>query len=94
MASKFVKREPAAENTARPETRGEPTTKNDETRRHGGDVGRAVGPTADDLRAALDAAIVAQRWDAVTAIHARIAELERVGVVDFAAERARREAVR
>jgi len=31
----------------------------------------------DELRVALDAAIVERRWDAVAAIHARIQEVER-----------------
>ena len=49
-----------------------------------------MGPSTDGLRRALDAAIIAQRWDAVTAIHARIAELERADVVDLGTERAKR----
>jgi hypothetical protein len=44
----------------------------------------------ETLRAKLDAAIVAERWDAVAAIRARIVEVERAGVVDLERERARR----
>ncbi len=52
---------------------------------------REAGPPAlDVLRAKLDAAIVAEAWDAVRVIHARIAELERAAVVDLGAERDRR----
>lgn len=41
-------------------------------------------------RRKLDAAIVAERWDAVKVIAERVRELERVGTVDLEAERRRR----
>jgi hypothetical protein len=47
-------------------------------------------PSVETLRAKLDAAIVAERWDAVAAIRTRITEVEREGVVDLGRERARR----
>ena len=46
--------------------------------------------TIDVLRAKLDAAIVAEAWDAVKVIGARLREVERVGVVDFDVKRRRR----
>jgi hypothetical protein len=46
--------------------------------------------TSEVLRAKLDAAIVAEAWEAVKAIRERIVEIERAGVVDLDAERARR----
>ena len=42
------------------------------------------------LRAKLDAAILAEAWDAVKAIKARVDELEREGVIDLERERHRR----
>lgn len=42
------------------------------------------------LRSKLDAAIVAERWDAVAAIRARIVEVERADVIDLERERKRR----
>jgi hypothetical protein len=47
-------------------------------------------PSLETLRTKLDAAIVAERWDAVAAIRARIVELERASVIDLAAVRAKR----
>ena len=44
----------------------------------------------DSLRASLDAAIIAQQWGAVEAIHSRMIELERAGVIDLEHERAKR----
>jgi hypothetical protein len=52
----------------------------------------AIGPeplTVVVLRRKLDAAIVAEAWDAVKAIRERIVEVERAGVVDLEVERAR-----
>jgi hypothetical protein len=46
--------------------------------------------TLDVLRAKLDAAILAEAWDAVRVIRDRIVEIERAGVVDLGAERAKR----
>ena len=46
--------------------------------------------TIDLLRSRLDAAIVAEQWEAVKVIGARLRELERAGVVDLETERARR----
>ena len=46
--------------------------------------------TVEILRRKLDAAIVAEAWDAVKAIRERIIEVERADVVDLARERARR----
>lgn len=51
----------------------------------------AEPPTVEVLRAKLDAAIVAEAWDAVKVIRERMKQVERAGVVDLAAERARRE---
>ena len=45
--------------------------------------------TVDVLRAKLDSAIIAERWDAVAIIGARLRELERGGVVDLASRRRR-----
>jgi hypothetical protein len=42
----------------------------------------------DVLRAKLDAAIIAEQWEAVKVIGARVRELERAGVVDL--DRARK----
>jgi hypothetical protein len=42
------------------------------------------------LRAKLDAAILAEQWDAVKVIGARVRELERVDVVQLDDERAKR----
>jgi hypothetical protein len=47
-----------------------------ETPRDEAGVGQPKGQV-DELRAALDAAIVEHRWDAVAAIHARIQEVAR-----------------
>jgi len=44
----------------------------------------------ETLRAKLDRAIESEAWPAVTAIAARIREAERAGVVELAAERAKR----
>jgi hypothetical protein len=49
-----------------------------------------VGLTLDVLRAKLDAAILAEAWDAVKAIGERIREVERAGVLDLDAARRRR----
>ena len=49
-------------------------------------------PSIDVLRRKLDSAILAERWDAVRVIRDRIVEVERLGVVDLDAERARRRA--
>jgi hypothetical protein len=46
--------------------------------------------TLDVARAKLDAAILAEAWDAVKVIAERVRQLERVDVVDFALERAKR----
>jgi hypothetical protein len=50
----------------------------------------AEPPTLEVLRRKLDAAIVAEAWDAVKAIRERIIEEERTNVVDLEAERVRR----
>src|SRR5207249_369089 len=47
-------------------------------------------PSVETLRGKLDAAIVAERWDAVAAISARITEVGRADVIDFRAARAKR----
>jgi hypothetical protein len=47
-------------------------------------------PSLETLRAKLDAAIVAERWDAVAAIRARITEVERADIVDLEHVRANR----
>jgi hypothetical protein len=47
-------------------------------------------PSLETLRAKLDAAIVAEQWEAVKAIRARIVEIERADVIDLNAARARR----
>jgi hypothetical protein len=52
-------------------------------------AGRAEPLTLDLLRRKLDAAIVAEAWEAVRAIRERIVEVERSGVIDLARERAR-----
>jgi hypothetical protein len=52
--------------------------------------GTPAPPTLEVLRAKLDAAIVAEAWDAVKAIRDRMAEMQRADVVDLAGERARR----
>jgi hypothetical protein len=49
-----------------------------------------VPPTLDVLRRKLDAAIVAEAWDAVKAIRERIVEVERRAVIDLEAEARRR----
>jgi hypothetical protein len=50
----------------------------------------AQPPNIETLRRKLDAAILAEAWDAVNAIRARMVEIERAGVVDLNLERARR----
>ena len=44
----------------------------------------------DSLRASLDAAIIAQQWGAVEAIHSRLRSLDRADVIDLEHERAKR----
>jgi hypothetical protein len=51
---------------------------------------RHAPPPLEVLRAKLDRAIVAEAWDAVKVIAARIRELERADVVNLATERAKR----
>ena len=46
--------------------------------------------TVEVLRAKLDAAIVAEAWDAVSVIAERLREIERAGIIDLEGERNRR----
>jgi hypothetical protein len=51
----------------------------------------ASAPTSEELRRKLDAAILAEAWDAVKAIRERIVEIDRAAanVVDLASRRGR-----
>jgi len=81
-----------SESAAHRENRHIDDPRRDEKQRKNTSVVRSLPfqPSLDDLRTKLDAAIVAERWDAVAAIRARIVEVEREGVVDLGeARRAR-----
>jgi len=56
---------------------------------HGAAVGQKMGRSEllATMREKLDAAILAERWDAVAAINLRLRELEREGVVDIASRK-------
>jgi hypothetical protein len=69
---------------------GEGDPRSHEIARHGAVVGQELGPSIEELRRALDDAIVARAWSAVTAINDRLRTLERADVVDLDKERARK----
>lgn len=73
------------------ETRDVDDPRSNEIERQGLTKGRVEGrDLLSTMRAKLDAAIVAEQWDAVKVIGARVRELEREGVPDLADVRARR----